>query len=149
MELEKFIRLKRRPKDALEEWLLYFNNIVGEEMEEIAMGNPGIRKAMTIEQIFFKNQQERRLYELREKAARDEISMVSGARAEGKAEGKAEMAKDAICKYLDARFPKMSIDLQAEVQRINDLVILDKIINKIYTVNSLDEAAAIVREATK
>ncbi|AEF94664.1 Conserved hypothetical protein CHP01784 [Desulfotomaculum nigrificans CO-1-SRB] len=157
LELEKFIRLKRRPKDALEEWLLYFNNIVGEEMEEIAMGNPGIRKAMTIEQIFFKNQQERRLYELREKAARDEISMVSGARAEGKAEGKAEglvegkaeMAKDAICKYLDARFPKMSIDLQAEVQRINDLVILDKIINKIYTVNSLDEAAAIVREATK
>nr|WP_238472800.1 Rpn family recombination-promoting nuclease/putative transposase [Desulforamulus profundi] len=71
--------MQRRPKDALEEWLLYFNNIVGEEMEEIAMGNPGIRKAMTIEQIFFKNQQERRLYELREKAARDEISMVAGA----------------------------------------------------------------------
>ncbi|MCL5780621.1 MAG: Rpn family recombination-promoting nuclease/putative transposase [Firmicutes bacterium] len=86
LELEKVIRLKRRPKDALEEWLLYFNNIVGEEMEEIAMGNPGIRKAMTIEQIFFKNQQERRLYELREKAARDEISMISGARAEGKAQ---------------------------------------------------------------
>ncbi|SHE69639.1 conserved hypothetical protein (putative transposase or invertase), partial [Desulforamulus putei DSM 12395] len=149
LELEKFIRLKRRPKDALEEWLLYFNNIVGEEMEEIAMGNPGIRKAMTIEQIFFKNQQERRLYELREKAARDEISMINGARAEGLVEGKAEMAKDAICKYLDARFPKMSIDLQAEVQRINDLVILDKIINKIYTVNSLDEAAAIVRDATE
>ncbi len=125
--------------------MLYFNNIQGEIMEEIAMGNPGIRKALTIEQIFFKNQKERRLYELREKAARDEISMVSGARAEGKA----EMAKDAICKYLDARFPKMSIDLQAEVQRINDLVILDKIINKIYTVNSLDEAAAVVREATK
>lgn len=145
LELEKFIKLRRSPKDALEEWLLYFNNIVGEEMEEIAMGNSGIRKAMTIEQIFFKNQQERRLYELREKAARDEISMVGGA----KAEGRAEMAQEAICKYLEARFPESSCNLQAEVKSIADVVVLDKIINKIYTVNSLDEAAAIVREATK
>ncbi|PHJ37812.1 hypothetical protein P378_13725 [Desulforamulus profundi] len=145
MELEKFIRLKRRPKDALEEWLLYFNNIVGEEMEAIAMGNPGIRKAMTIEQIFFKNQRERRLYELREKAVRDEISMISGA----KAEGKAEMAQEAICKFLDTRFPEDSAGLQRDIQKINDIVILDKIINKIYTVNSLEEAAAIVREAAK
>jgi len=87
---------------------MYFNNLEGEEMEEIAMANPGIRKAMTIEQIFFKSQKERRLYELREKAARDEISMVTGAReegkAEGRAEGKVEMAHDAICKYLDVRF---------------------------------------------
>jgi hypothetical protein len=36
---------------TLEEWLLYFNNLQGEEMEEIAMGNLGIRKAITIEQI--------------------------------------------------------------------------------------------------
>ena len=61
------------------------------------MGNPGIRKAMTIEQIFFKNQQERRLYELREKAVRDEISMMVGARAEGEAKGRA-VAQEAICK---------------------------------------------------
>ena len=149
MELEKFIRLQRRPKDALEEWLLYFNNIVGEEMEEIAMGNPGIRKAMTIEQIFFKNQQERRLYELREKAARDEISMVAGALAEGEAKGKVAMAQEAICKFLDTRFPEDSAGLQRDIQKINDIVILDKIINKIYAVNSLEEAAAIVREATQ
>ncbi len=108
------------------------------------MGNPGIRKAMTIEQIFFKNQQERRLYELREKAARDEISMISGARAEGEAKGQ----REAICKYLEVRFPESST-LQAEIKRITDVVVLDKIINKIYTANSLDEAAAIVREATE
>ncbi|WP_340140084.1 PD-(D/E)XK nuclease family transposase [Desulfotomaculum nigrificans] len=144
LELPKVLRLKRRPKDALEEWLLYFNNIAGEEMEAIAMGNPGIRKAMTIEQIFFKNQQERRLYELREKAARDEISMISGARAEGEAKGQ----REAICKYLEVRFPESST-LQAEIKRITDVVVLDKIINKIYTANSLDEAAAIVREATE
>ncbi|WP_003545667.1 PD-(D/E)XK nuclease family transposase [Desulfotomaculum nigrificans] len=146
--ITKSIEAKTQTKGPLEEWLLYFNNIAGEEMEAIAMGNPGIRKAMTIEQIFFKNQQERRLYELREKAARDEISMISGARAEGRAEGEAKGQREAICKYLEVRFPESST-LQAEVKRITDVVVLDKIINKIYTANSLDEAAAIVREATE
>ncbi|ABO51621.1 hypothetical protein Dred_3119 [Desulforamulus reducens MI-1] len=66
---------------------LVWVELLDREMEEIAMGNPGIRKAMTIEQIFFKNQQERRLYELREKSVRDEISMMTGAKAQGLAEG--------------------------------------------------------------
>jgi len=145
LELEKVTKIKRKPQNGLEEWLLYLNNIQGEEMEEIAMGNPGIRKAMTIEQIFFKNKKERRLYELREKAVRDEISMVVGA----KAEGKVEMAHDAICKYLDIKFAEASLGLQAEVKKINDVVILDQIINKIYTANSLDEALTIVNEAVK
>ncbi|HHW44307.1 MAG TPA: PD-(D/E)XK nuclease family transposase, partial [Desulfotomaculum sp.] len=73
LELEKAKRLKRRPQNTLEEWLMYLNNLQGEEMEAIAMKNPGIRKAMTIEEMFYKNRLERRLYELREKAARDEI----------------------------------------------------------------------------
>jgi len=157
LELPKITKLKRRPNDTLEEWLMYFNNLEGEEMEEIAMANPGIRKAMTIEQIFFKSQKERRLYELREKAARDEISMVTGAKEEGKAEGlaegeakgKVEMAHDAICKYLDARFSGASLGLQEEVKTINNLVVLDKIISKIYTANSVEEVAAIVKEAGK
>ncbi|MEG6520889.1 Rpn family recombination-promoting nuclease/putative transposase [Desulfotomaculum sp. 1211_IL3151] len=149
IELEKIKKLKRKPQNSLEEWLLYLNNIQGEEMEEIAMGNPGIRKAMTIEQIFFKNQKERRLYELREKAARDELSMIVGAKAEGKMEGRTEGMVDSICKYLDARFKDQSLGLQSEVKKINDLNILDKIINKIYTVNSFDEALIIVKEAMK
>jgi len=160
LELPKITKLKRRPNDTLEEWLMYFNNLEGEEMEEIAMANPGIRKAMTIEQIFFKSQKERRLYELREKAVRDEISMVTGAREEGRAEGKAEglaegeakgveMAQDAICKYLDARFSGASLGLQEEVKAINNLVVLDKIIGKIYTANSVEEVADIVKEAGK
>ena len=143
LELPKVTKLKRRPHDSLEEWLMYFNNLEGEEMEEIAMANPGIRKAMTIEQIFFKSKKERRLYELREKASRDEISMVTGA----KEEGKAEMARDAICKYLDARFHGASLSLQGEVKAIHNLVVLDKIISKIYKANSMEEVAAIVKES--
>ena len=113
-------------------------------------------KRITIEQIFLKNKKERRLYELREKAARDEISMVTGAKEEGKAEGKIEgraegrieMAQSAICKYLDARFSSDSLGLQEEVGAINNLVVLDKIIGKIYTANTIEEAATIVKEYT-
>ncbi len=149
LELEKVKKLKRKPKDALEEWLMYLNNLQGPEMEEIAMENPGIRKAMTIEQIFFKSQKERRMYELREKAARDEISMVTGAKAEGLAEGEAKGQREAICKYLYARFSEASISLQSEVKEISNLAVLDKIINKIYEANSLEEAEVIVQEALK
>lgn len=144
-ELEKITKLKRKPQNGLEEWLLSLNNIQGEEMEEIAMGNPGIRKALTIEQIFFKNKKERRLYELREKAVRDEISMLVGAKAEGKAEGKA----DAICKFLDARFGEASQGLQRKVRYINKLEALDMIINKIYTADLLEDAEFIIDSATE
>ncbi|WP_041284855.1 hypothetical protein [Desulfoscipio gibsoniae] len=117
-------------------------------MEKIAMGNPGIRKALTIEQIFLKNKKERRLYELREKAVRDEISMIAGARAEGeakgRAEGRAEGKVDAICTFLDARFGDASQGLQRKVRYINKLEALDKVIEKIYTAESLDDAEAII-----
>lgn len=145
LELRKITNLKRKPQNELEEWLLYFNNIQGVEMEEIAMGNPGIRKALTIEQIFLKNNTERRLYELREKAVRDEISMLAGARAEGEAKGRA----DAICTFLDVRFGKSSKSLQVKVKSIDKLEVLDRIINKIYTAESLEDAGAIIDNATK
>ncbi|WP_434075039.1 PD-(D/E)XK nuclease family transposase [Moorella naiadis (nom. illeg.)] len=106
--------------------------------------NPAIRKALTIEEAFKRNEQERRLYELREKALRDEISMMEGAMAEGKAEGKAEMAQEAICQYLEARFGKASQGLQKKVKEYNSLEVLTKIMNKIYTAGSLEDARAII-----
>ena len=107
------------------------------------MENPGIRKALTIEQAFWQSKKERRLYELREKAARDEISALAGARAEGEARGKI-VAQEAICKYLDARFGRSSRELQGRVRQIDRLGALDKIINQIYTASSLNEAQTII-----
>lgn len=60
------------------------NNLEGEELEAIAMENPAIRKALTMEETFWRSERERRFYELREKAMRDELVMLEGARAEGK-----------------------------------------------------------------
>ncbi|MGI9861916.1 hypothetical protein SDD30_11115 [Moorella naiadis] len=66
--------------------------------------------------------------------------MMEGARAEGKA----EMAQEAICQYLEARFGKASRDLQKKVTQYNNLEVLTKIMNKIYTASSLEDAWAII-----
>jgi predicted transposase/invertase (TIGR01784 family) len=145
LELEKVKRVRRRPKDALESWMVYLSNLEGEELEAIAMDNPGIRKALTIEQAFWQSKKERRLYELREKAIRDEVSALAGAMAEGEARGRQE----AICKYLDARFGDSSKGLQKKVKQVGKLETLDEIINKIYTASSLEEARAVVDGAAK
>jgi predicted transposase/invertase (TIGR01784 family) len=180
LELKKVKHMKRDPSGDLENWMIYLNNLEGPEMEAIAMRNPGIKKALTIEQIFMKSEKDRRIYELIEKAKRDEISALAGARAEGeakgeakgraegeakgeargraegeakgramgKAEGKAGMAQEAICKYLDARFGENSLDLQKQVEKISELAVLDAIIDKIFTADSLQEAYSIINSMT-
>ncbi|AFM42831.1 hypothetical protein Desaci_3961 [Desulfosporosinus acidiphilus SJ4] len=102
----------------------------------IAMSNPVIRKALTIEEIFRADAQERRLYEMREKAFLDEISNVEGA--------KAEATQDAICKFLDARFGVESQPLQNTVRTINNSDALSRIMNQFFAVNQLDEAKALI-----
>jgi predicted transposase/invertase (TIGR01784 family) len=156
LELEKVKILNHRPQNKLEAWLMYLNNLEGEEMEAIAMENPGIKKAMTIEQIFWQSKKERRMYELREKALRDEISALAGAKAEGIsegiaegkaegiAEGKAEMAQESICKYLEVRFSTASLGLQQYVRGISSLDELNRIINSIYTAGTIEEAQVVV-----
>jgi predicted transposase/invertase (TIGR01784 family) len=66
LELPKLLCRTAAPQTRLEKWLLYLSNAEGEEMEEVAMSEPMIRKALTCEQIFTKSAQERRRYELRE-----------------------------------------------------------------------------------
>ncbi len=55
------------------------------------MSEPAIRKALTAEEIFLKQDKERYLYEMREKALLDQVSAMEGAREEGRAEGKVEI----------------------------------------------------------
>jgi predicted transposase/invertase (TIGR01784 family) len=80
----------------------YLNNLRGEAMEQIASQNQMIRKSMTVEQIFVKNEEERLQNELRLKALRDYQNTIEYAenngikrgiekgRAEGRVEGRAE-----------------------------------------------------------
>lgn len=164
LELEKVKKMKRSQVGDLESWMIYLNNLEGPEMEEIAMGNPGIKKALTIEQVFMKSETERRIYELIEKAKRDEISALAGARAEGEAKGRAEgeakgraegeargraegetrMAQEAICKYLNVRFGEESLGLQEQVKKIRKPGALNALVNKIFAADSLQAAYSIL-----
>lgn len=96
-------------------------DIQGEELEAIALSNPLIRKALSIEEMFKASAQERRLYDMREKAIFSEATNLAAAEARGKAE--------AICQYLEVRFGSESQELQEMVRTITDLDVLSRITN--------------------
>lgn len=79
-------------------WALYIDNMDGETMSMIAEKEPLIKRAMTVEDVFIKNEEERRLYELREKGRHDFNNAIITAekrgRIDGKEEGREEMAKE-------------------------------------------------------
>ncbi|EHL06184.1 hypothetical protein HMPREF0322_03272 [Desulfitobacterium hafniense DP7] len=86
-------------------------------MEEIAMSEPAIRKALTAEEIFLKQDKERYLYEMREKALLDHVSAIEGAKEEGIAEGitkgiaegKAQANNEIALKLLEMKLPLSDI----------------------------------------
>ena len=83
LELPKWRAYPRKDKNRLDKWVNYLSNSNEEESEEIAMSEPVIRKALTAEEIFLKQDKERYLYEMREKALWDELSQLEGAREDG------------------------------------------------------------------
>ena len=60
------------------------------------MKEPAIGKALTVLDLINQDRKTRRLYEIREKARHDEISILSGAREEGIAAGRAEGLSEGI-----------------------------------------------------
>jgi predicted transposase/invertase (TIGR01784 family) len=87
-------KLKRQPlrKDwtPIECWGLYLNNIEGEAMEMITAKEPMIGRALTVEDVFVKNEEERRLYELREKGRLRLENAVFTAERRGELRGRKE-----------------------------------------------------------
>lgn len=79
-----------------------------------------IGKALSIEEQFKANAQERRLYDMREKAIFSDATNLAAT----KAEGKAMMAQDIVCQYLEARFGSDSQTLQEKVRAVTDLEVL-------------------------
>lgn len=100
LELAKWKALSVKPKTRLDKWLMYLSNANPQEMEEIAMSEPAIRKALTVEEMFLQQDKERYLYEMREKALLDYISNIEGAKEEGRAEGIAVANKEMASKLL-------------------------------------------------
>ncbi len=108
------------------------------------MDDPMIERAMKDWENVSTDPQLRELYFNRRKAIIDQMAAVKASelRAErAKAEGKVE----AICQYLDVRFGVESQALQDTVRTMNDLDTLTRIMNRIFTSNSLDEAKSIIQ----
>lgn len=67
-----------------EKWITLFSNkCTDEELEEIAMSEPAIKKVLEYQAYFMHDEKLRRKYELQEKAIRDYNSSMLAAREEG------------------------------------------------------------------
>lgn len=146
LELPKMLCRSAAPRTRLEKWLLYLNNAEGEEMEEVIMSEPMIRKALTCEQIFAKSALERRRYELREKAIMEEQTLIYGAKAEGKIEGKIEGARNTIGMMLELKFgTETAGPLLSLLNNITNLNELEGITRQLFAANTLDEAKVVLK----
>lgn len=61
-------------------------------------------------------------------------------------EGRQEGEIDLICKYLQTRFGRESSYLQKKVKQIGDLDSLNQLSDKIFLVQTVDEAAKVIDE---
>jgi predicted transposase/invertase (TIGR01784 family) len=78
LELPKLLRHAAKANWLPEEcWGMYLNNTEGELMEQLAAREPMLQRALTVEDIFMKNDEERRLYELREKGRHEYTSALN------------------------------------------------------------------------
>ena len=89
------IELGKLPENAdgteLYDWASFIYAESEEELNMVAARNPKVKKAVVTLQKLSADEQARDMYERREKAMRDIDSRERWARAEGKAEGKAEI----------------------------------------------------------
>ena len=90
VEVKKLKEVTMPSKDKLIDWLVFFNNIGGDVMEQIAQENPAIKKAISIEELIKKDANERRLYLLQEKFRMEQESFLEGATLRGNIKGRIE-----------------------------------------------------------
>ncbi|MDF2726064.1 MAG: hypothetical protein K0Q59_5742 [Paenibacillus sp.] len=69
-------------------WLLFLKSGNTSLWEVLKMNEPQLGKAMTALEYLSQNAEARRLYEMRQKALHDEVSMLEGAREEGERKGR-------------------------------------------------------------
>lgn len=100
VELLKFIEEQPELNNSLNKWLAFLTKPEKEVMEVVEMGEPAIRKAITVLDTLSRDPETVRLAELRMKKILDEKSMIEGAREEGKAEGKAEGKEEDALNFL-------------------------------------------------
>ena len=118
IELPKFkiSDIKRLKKS--EKWFALFSNrCTDEELEEIAMSEPSIKKALEYQDYFMHDEKLRYKYELQEKAIRDYNSSMRASKQEGIQEGIQSERKTIAINLLKAN---MSIDFISQNTGLSD-----------------------------
>jgi len=100
VELLKVPEATKEERDPLQMWLQFLKYENKEVLEEYAMADPAIKKAINVLDLLNRDVDTKELYEIREKALKDETSMINGAKLEGKIEGKLEDAAKMLEKGL-------------------------------------------------
>jgi hypothetical protein len=106
-----------------------------EEVLEMAKeAEPAIARAEEVLKRLGNFDEIRRYYEAREIAIHDEITRLTGARAEGRAEGKTEL----ILKQLSKKFGFVPSDIRKKIDE-SSLTQLDIIAEEIFDFQSIDD----------
>ena len=88
LEIPKWKAKSVKEMKRIERWGAYFSNALDEQgLEELAMAEGGIRKALKAEHSFIQDERNRRAYEQREAAIRDYESDMGASRREGIEQG--------------------------------------------------------------
>ncbi|MBK1809940.1 PD-(D/E)XK nuclease family transposase [Clostridium sp. YIM B02505] len=100
VELPKFLDEQPKLNNSLNKWLAFLTKPEKEVMEVVEMGEPAIKRAITVLDMLSRDPETVRLAELRMKKILDEKSMIEGA----KDERNKEIAKNALRKGADISF---------------------------------------------
>ena len=90
LELPKFRKRQPDLSKPLDRWMVFIEDSPEEVLEMAKIAEPAIARAEEILKQLGSFDEIRRYYEAREIAIHDEITRITGARAEGRAEGKVE-----------------------------------------------------------
>ncbi|MCM3082195.1 Rpn family recombination-promoting nuclease/putative transposase, partial [Brevibacillus invocatus] len=96
LELPKLGAEHQETSDLLVKWLLFLKAESETKLEELAMSEPTIRKAVNVLEFLNQDKEARKLYEMREMALKDELNMIEGAKAEGERQKAKEVAKNLL-----------------------------------------------------
>jgi predicted transposase/invertase (TIGR01784 family) len=98
LEMPKLVdpEIPREENDHVVEWMEFLDAKSKGVLEMLAEKNKDIKKAYDILQIISQDEKARMLYDAREAELRDQLTRMKSAENKGKAEGKAEVAKNLL-----------------------------------------------------
>ncbi|MGO0063639.1 Rpn family recombination-promoting nuclease/putative transposase [Brevibacillus fluminis] len=110
LELPKLGFEHQETSDLLVKWLLFLKAESEAKLEELAMSEPTIRKAVNVLEFLNQDAEARRLYEMREKALKDEANMIQGAKEEKAMEIAREMLAEGDSAARVAKLTKLPLE---------------------------------------